>query len=69
MRTRLSRDARVRRVAVSGRFPWEDRIDSEDWQYPHNFYLDDIAWQPLAALLVEIQPLAEMEWEDDKFRF
>lgn len=69
IRTRLSRDARVRCVSISCRVPRNNISDRAYCLPRESVHLDEIAWQPLADVLAEIQPLSEMEWEDDKLPF
>jgi len=69
IQTRLSRETRVRCVSISCRPSWDDRRDRAYCWHPKRVYLDECAWQPLADVLAEMQPLSEMEWEVDKLPF
>lgn len=69
IRTRLSRDARVRCVSISCLPPWNDRRDKAYRWRPKRVDSDEVAWQPLAEAMAEMRPLSEVEWEDDKLPF
>jgi hypothetical protein len=67
LRTRLSRNARIRCISITSDQPLRDREDKEsNISRLERAYLDNIAWQPLADVLAKIPPLSDMEWEKDE---